>query len=115
VVNNPQELSQPSFGVDPLEDWPCRINAAPKPVFQLFLITPNNRKIKALETAGVYIMHKQNINTHRHWILIDKDNLKKLKAYLKSDTSRESGIFSNTTCLLRTVLNYLELQVKAQG
>jgi hypothetical protein len=115
VVNNPQELSQPSFGVDPLEHWPCHMNAAPKPAFQLFLTTPNNGKIEALEKAGVYIMHKQDIDTHRHWILIDKNNLEKLQAYLKSNKSRESGMFSNTTCLLRIVLNCLELQVEAQG
>jgi hypothetical protein len=91
------------------------MNAAPKPAFQLFLTTPNNRKIKALERAGIHIMHEQDINTHRHYILVDKDNLKKLKAYLKSNTSQESGMFSNTTYLLRTVLNCLELRVKAQG
>jgi hypothetical protein len=115
VVNNPQELSQPSFGVDPLEDWPCHMNAAPKPAFQLFLTTPNNGKIEAFERAGIHIMHKQDIDTHRHWILMDKDNLEKLEAYLKSNKSRESGMFLNTTCLLRVVLNCLELQVEAQG
>jgi hypothetical protein len=87
VVNDPQELSQPSFGVDPLEDWPCYMNAAPKPAFQLFLTTPNNGKIEALERAGIYIMHKQDIDTHRHYILVDKDNLNKLEAYLKSNTA----------------------------
>jgi hypothetical protein len=115
VVNNPQELWQPSFGVDPLEYWPCHMNAAPKPAFQLFLTTPNNGKIEALERAGIHIMHKQDIDTHRHYILVDKDNLEKLEAYLKSNTSRESGMFSNTTYLLRTVLNCLELRVEAQG
>lgn len=115
VVNNPQELSQLSFGIDPLENWPCHMNAAPKPVFQLFLTTPNNGKIEALERAGIHIMHKQYIDTHRHYILVDKDNLEKLEAYLKSNTSRESGMFSNATYLLRTVLNCLELQVEAQG
>jgi hypothetical protein len=51
-----------------------------------------HRRIKALELAGIEIMHQGKIDRNRHYIVVDGANLEKLDAYLKSRKPYESGM-----------------------
>jgi hypothetical protein len=116
LAQDPKELSQASFGVNRLEQWPFYQYAKPKKIGQLVrlsLITPSHGHIEALQLADIVILKKIQTDHNSLTVDIDDVNFEKLRAYLKSYESRETGMSLSASHPLFTILSTLELRADA--